>query len=82
MQTLDDNQRMKIAFLLHQNYGLHDVAYWVLSENSPVLAEQYWHELRGNTPDSTRARDQSCHTASMIDSGDESISRELDNLLS
>lgn len=41
MAALSDNQRLKLAFLLHTAYGAHDVASELLSAIDPELAAQY-----------------------------------------
>jgi len=41
MAALSDNQRLKLAFLLHTAYGAHDVASELLKVIDPDLAAQY-----------------------------------------
>ncbi|MCP1316181.1 glycosyltransferase [Halomonas sp. 707B3] len=41
MTTLSDNQRIKLAFLLHTVYGIKDMAYELLAEVSQEKAEEY-----------------------------------------
>ena len=41
MAALSDNQRLKLAFLLHTAYGAHDVASELLKVIDPNLAAQY-----------------------------------------
>ncbi|GAA3540182.1 hypothetical protein GCM10022394_19940 [Zobellella aerophila] len=45
MEELTDNQRLKLAFLLHTVYGVHDLTYSLLSAHTPAMAEQYQAEI-------------------------------------
>ncbi|AWN16044.1 TPR domain protein, putative component of TonB system [Salinisphaera sp. LB1] len=81
LKTLSDNQRVKLAFLLHHVYEIYDLAYWLLSETGAALADHYWQDLHKNASEITRFEGQSCHSAHSNGIGDESISREIDQLL-
>ncbi|WP_144634492.1 TDP-N-acetylfucosamine:lipid II N-acetylfucosaminyltransferase [Bordetella genomosp. 13] len=41
LKTLDDNQRLKLAFLLHSAYGLQDLAFSILALNDEDVSQRY-----------------------------------------
>lgn len=41
LKTLNDNQRLKLAFLLHAMYSMHDFAHHVLLHNEGDIAQRY-----------------------------------------
>ncbi|MDO0946518.1 O-linked N-acetylglucosamine transferase, SPINDLY family protein [Chromohalobacter israelensis] len=46
MEALSDNQRTRLAFLLHTFFGVRDLAYALLEENEPKAAQNYLEEER------------------------------------
>jgi predicted O-linked N-acetylglucosamine transferase (SPINDLY family) len=51
MAALSDNQRLKLAFLLHTAYGAHDVAGELLKGIDPDLAAQYLKHCQNPMPE-------------------------------
>lgn len=64
MATLTDNQRIKLAFLLHTVYGVKDMAYALLAEVEKDQAGAYW-ETENTTSTISRSM-QKTHQKSMI----------------
>ncbi len=46
MEALSDNQRMRLAFLLHTVFGVKDVVYGLLAGTESVLSQNYLEEER------------------------------------
>ncbi|WP_335944069.1 tetratricopeptide repeat protein [Pseudomonas sp. G166] len=47
MASLSDNQRLKLAFILHTVYGVHDVATQLIAALDSDLAQQYRQHCQG-----------------------------------
>lgn len=50
MASLSDNQRLKLAFILHTVYGVHDMATQLIAALDGGLAEQYRKYCQGLSP--------------------------------
>ncbi|MHC8383805.1 O-linked N-acetylglucosamine transferase, SPINDLY family protein [Pseudomonas sp. LB3P14] len=58
LAALSDNQRLKLAFILHTVYGAHDVATQLLSALDSGLAEQYLKHCQNTSSASTSGSNQ------------------------
>ena len=59
MQTLSDNQRMRLACLLSLIYGVRDISYLLLKEFDEKLAERYFNEFTTTSQTRTRGIEKS-----------------------
>ncbi|WVV49030.1 hypothetical protein THH46_12020 [Pseudomonas sp. NA13] len=50
LASLSDNQRLKLAFILHTVYGVHDVATQLIAAMDSDLAQQYRQHCQGSSP--------------------------------
>lgn len=50
LASLSDNQRLKLAFILHTVYGVHDVATQLIAALDSGMAEQYRKHCQGSSP--------------------------------
>jgi hypothetical protein len=50
LSALSDNQRLKLAFILHTAYGAHDVAAHLIQTLNGKLGEQYLKHCQGQQP--------------------------------
>ena len=50
LARLDDNRKVRLAFLLHTVYGIQDLAYALLREVDEKQAARYFTDLNGDAP--------------------------------
>lgn len=50
LASMSDNQRLKLAFILHTVYGVHDMATQLIAALDSGLAEQYRKHCQGSSP--------------------------------
>ncbi|ANY15961.1 FkbM family methyltransferase [Bordetella pseudohinzii] len=55
-RALNDAEKMRLAFIMHAAYGLHDYAYRLIEESNPQLAQAYLDDIVGDRTDATDAR--------------------------
>ncbi len=78
MESIDDNQKMKLAFLLHTAYGMKDMAYKIISIVDEEKADEYLIGEQLVFREQTKIDDVSSHDP---DDEDDTIADEIDKLL-
>lgn len=76
MAELTDNQRIKLAFLLHTVYGIKDMSYALLKEISENKSANYLVEEGLLAKRSTKI-----HYGRSLNESDDTISDDLDRLM-